>query len=380
MLQAVLLILVARQSPVSDFAGVAALSGAVLVGSAVADLGLSGLMLRARALGQNDVVRRALDLNAKSVGLGALVASGVAMLISPEELRLAWLLLTLAFFAERNADAMLSLPIADGDDRTPLVSIGGRRVAALALFFAAAPLTSEAILAYGLAYLGGAVFAQIVGRRYLRSVVWPSVGEDGEELSRRHVLKDSLHFMWPYVAGQARMLDVSVVAAVGGATSAGLYGAAVRLAQPALLVPSAVGTALLPHAARQASGYLRRAILKLSAAAVAGCLLLLPLAVWSEQLVGFIYGDAYRGGADAFAACLYGVLLLGITTPMQGVFQGQGHQRFVAIVSIVYAPVQLCLVALGAVAGGASGAAIGFLIGAAVRLTVFTARGVRTVS
>lgn len=368
--QALTLVLLARNSGTAEFAAITITSGIAVFVCAFADLGLAGFVSKARARKEDGLVRASLRLNRGSTLLfGALFATCTGI-FAPEGLPIALMLLGIGFFLEKNADTLLGVAIADGNKSVPTLSIVGRRAFNLLGVGVAVALGGDVALAYCASYAAGGAFAQVVGARYAGA----HVSADSAPLPVPYLVRRSAQFMWPFLAGQSRLLDAGIVAMLTGNVSAAQYAAVTRLAQPALIIPGAIGTIMLPHAARQSGSYARRIAMRLVAATALLAVLCAPLAFFGSEIVHGLLGDDYSDTGASFAWSLYAILFLGVATPMTNALQGLDDETFVVRSSVALAIALLASVALGVSVAGVTGGTIGFCAASFLRWMTYVVR------
>ncbi|WP_315095898.1 lipopolysaccharide biosynthesis protein [uncultured Cellulomonas sp.] len=372
-LQALALIVLARSVPASSFGAVAsviALVGFLLV---VTGFGMAAFVPRARALGADDDVQAGLRLNAASTALTTPVLLAVTAWWAVETgAPLAVALICLSLGLERNVDTVLGVPIADGDARTAAVSMVLRRSVSLAVLLVALAGGLDPVLAYTAGLLLGAVAGQVHVRRRVRDLPGSASAVPAKDLARRG---------WPFlvanVAGQARTLDVPLVAAVLTPAAAGLYAAAVKLVQPLLLVPQSLAAVVAPRSARLEPPAARRLAVRLVGALLAGGLVLVPFMVVGEQIVTFLMGPTYAGSGPVLAWTLAGLPFFAVSAVLAALLQGQSREHLVAVVGVASAVVTVLVVPLGAVTGGITGAAIALTCASALRAGVLATCALR---
>ncbi|WP_191966786.1 lipopolysaccharide biosynthesis protein [Microbacterium testaceum] len=368
--QATALILLARNSSTTEFAIVSVISGIAVFVCAIADLGLAGFISKAQARGDTSAVRTALRANLLSTSSLGLVFAAAAGLFTPGGLSLVAILLAAGFFLEKNADTLLGVAIADGNTYIPSISIIGRRLINLSGLWIAVAVGWDAPLAYAASYVAGGAFAQAVGSIYARRTI-PTGIKGARSID---VLRPSSHYMWTFLAGQSRLLDAGIVAFFAGSEAAAKYAAVTRLAQPALIIPGAIGTVMLPHAARNSPSFARLIAKRLLLATAVLAALCGPVALFGTEIVRFVLGETYADTGSTLALSLYAILFLGAASPMTGALQGLDDERFVVIASLALAVMLLGSVAVGSVAGGVVGAAVGLCIASLVRWITFLTR------
>lgn len=357
-LQAVALVILARSVSPAVFGAVSAVIAVVGFVLVVTGGGMSIFVPWARARAEHDAVAAALRFNSWSNVLSALVlVPAIAWWATSSATPLAVALVGLSLALERNVDTWLGVPIADGESKVAVVSVLVRRVGCLLVMIPVILAGGDPVLALGAGLVTGALAAQWHVRRAVRGLEG-----DASVLGVRAILGRAAPFLVANVTGQARTLDVGVVSLVGGPLAAGVYAAANKLVQPALLVPQALSTVLVPHSTRLDPSSARRLGVRLAAGLVACAVLAVPLVVWREQVVVLILGEQYRGAGLTFAVALAGVGFVAWAATVAAVLQGQGRQKLVARLGVLFAILSLGGVAGGAASWGPTGAAAGLTV------------------
>lgn len=332
LLQAVLLVLLARQLGPTDFGYLAAFLGLVTLVQVAIDLGVSTLVTRERAVDpQSAVVVAALRFTRLSAGAMALViGAGIAAagaLVDP--VYFAMLPLAVWAAAERNADVWLSVAFADGDAHLNVLNILGRRAATIVGFLGLAVLDVEPVLAFALASAVAAVVAAGSARLAIRG----RVPRDVEPVSIGRVLSLARPYWANSVATQARNVDAALVGAIAGATQSGLYASGSRLTTPLRIIPTSLASILIPHSARAgASRVALRKTLKIAAITSGGmAVFYAALAAVVPFAVTPVLGDAYEDAEVVIIVVVLGLPFAAAASLFGGVLQGRGMARSVAL-------------------------------------------------
>ncbi|MDQ2624138.1 MAG: oligosaccharide flippase family protein [Actinomycetota bacterium] len=372
-LQAVALVVLARNVSAAEFGivnVVIAVVGIVLVASG---LGLSLFVPFAHARREPDAVVAALRLNSGANLVAALVlVPAIALWAGASGAPWGAALIGASLALERNVDTILGLPIAEGDARVAATSMLVRRSVCLAVFLPALALGGEPVWSFTAGLLAGALAAQVHARRSVRR---PS-GVVGA-VRAREVLARAWPFLVSNLSGQARTLDVTVVAAVLSAGSAGLYAAATKLVQPLLLVPQSLAAVVMPRSTGLEPAVARRLGLRLTLLFLACLVPAVPLVIWAEDVVVLVMGPGYAGAGPALGWAVAGLPFLAMSASLGAVLQGQGRERFVAINGVVFAIAMFPAIVVGALVGGIGGAAAGLGASFAARAVSLCAALVR---
>lgn len=379
LVQAVTFVVLARAATPPEFGAVAAATGVVVVAQAFLDLGVTAQMTKVRAAqAQHGSVRTSVKYTvASSLLLGA-IGVGVLLVVgslgAPLALALAPLSLQYAF--ERIADVLMCIPLADGNSRPSAINLLTRRIMGLALLVGLLVAGGAAVLSFTLAMSAAALMNACTAYAYTRRMI-PAAQEP-----LRALIRSSRPFWVNSVAVQARTLDATVVAAVGGAHMSGVYAAASRLTSTFRIIPNSLAAVLLPGASRaHSSGAGLRHLARPSGIVFgASSVLYLVGAALAPWLIPLVLGVEYRDSVGPTQVILLGMPFAAATSLLTSILQGVGYQRYVGIVAVIFTTSALALVALGALLGpvqAALGLSISFVVQAALlggRLMVFLRR------
>jgi len=356
-LQAVLLILVARALEVAEFGHLMAFVGVVTLAQVLVDCGVSMFVTRERAAApESGGVTAALRFTVVSSSLLLLMlAAGLAasaVLVSP----VYWSMLPLVLWAagERNADSRLSVAFADGDVHVSVLNLVTRRSCTILLFEAAVRGDVPPVLAFSIAAattaLGSATFANLYIRR--RVTAPPS-------LSFRELLRLSRPYWVWNIASQARNLDALLVSAFAGAVQTGIYSSGSRLINPLQILPASLASILLPASARglKSRRSLGRLIALTFVVVVALTVVYAAIFAATPWLVREGLGARYEGSADVIRIILLGLPFASATALFTSILIGRGHGHAVAVVSSASTTCSLAGICVVAPFTGASGAA-----------------------
>ena len=354
LLQAAVLVLLARAVPASTFGLVNAVIGVVGILLVVTGWGLSIYVPRARARGDAADVVAALRVNTLSnVVTGVILAGAIAVWTTRGGLPVALAVIGVSLALERNIDTVLGVPIADGDSRTPAVSMLLRRVVSLGVLVACLRAGLDPLWSYGGGLLAGALAGQLHVRRVVR------VDASAGRTPARDVLRQAWPFLVSNLTAQARTLDTAIVATVLSPASAGLYAAASKLVQPLLLIPQTVGAVVTPHAARLGPRDARRLGLKLVAVFLAALVPIVAVLPFAEPLITLVMGSSYAGAGPALGWSLVGLPFMALATSLGALLQGQGKEHLVALNGTIFTLVMIPALVVGAITFGIAGAAAG---------------------
>lgn len=353
-------VLVARNSDPSSFGQAALVLSTGMFLFVVFDFGLSTYIARAEARGDQADVHGALRANAWSTAAGVVV-SAVLLAILSSATGSGWLLglvgLALSLGIDKSADAISSVAIARTHKISTSLMLLLRRGVALIALLGLVHGGFDWLSAFVLSLpLGSAVaFAYI--RWMLRSAY-----RTQNTTSMRRVLSAAFPFLLSNASASVRNLDVSIVSVLGTPAAAGIYSAAQRLTSPFLLLPNTLGTLILPAASRGGWDRARSIARKLVVLHLAFLLLCGMVALFSEQIVLVTLGAAYSAASPVVLVCLLAFPFTALASPLGGVLQSQGEERFVGTNGVAFSLVFIAAVAVGFMSLDATGAMLGVLV------------------
>jgi O-antigen/teichoic acid export membrane protein len=210
--------------------------------------------------------------------------------------------------------------------------------------------------AYSISFLLGALAGYLQSTLFLHRLV----GHESSRRPLREVFGKGFAFGVKNVSIQIQFLDSFLVSAFSGAHSAGLYAAASKVTSPLILIPGTLGASVLPHAARATPRQARklgvRVVLVLAVVLILGA----PVGfILAEPVCTLLYGNAYRGAGLPLAFLLVGIPFAIVAAALSAILQGQGDERFVAKLGVIFALAFVSAISIGAISGGPTGAAIG---------------------
>jgi O-antigen/teichoic acid export membrane protein len=357
LIQAVTLLLLARDLGPHQFGLFSAVFGTVIVVQSVFDFGIATLVIKERAVDQHSaLIHSALRITDQtSFLLSAAIAIPLLLLglfLDP----FYFLLLPLAVWAacERHADIWLSVPLADGDARINTQNLLVRRTVSALLYIGAVAAGIEAAFAFAAATALTAIVSLIAIRR----IVSKKITFYPVPLKLREVVNRSWPFWVNSLGTQARNLDTVIVSSVAGASQAGFYAATSRATGPLRILSTSMAAVLLPASAGKERKHLRKLFrLVWAMAAICGfiygtLLLLVPF------LVTTFLGSEYKGAVLPLQIVLAGLVFAALSSLFTSMLQGAGFQLFVARTSVITTVLCLILVLGGSTLEGAVGAAV----------------------
>ncbi|WP_455835204.1 oligosaccharide flippase family protein [Pseudarthrobacter siccitolerans] len=371
-LQAILLVMLARDAGPDDFGLFSAVFSLATLAQTASGLGVPTLVIRERARSKsNSLLRGGLRLmNPIGLMLAAVVALGLTVLGLTVEHRLMYMVpLAVWAAAERYSDTWLGLAVADGDAHINTVNVVLRRAIALLLYVLCA-LWWDPILAFSVSLSAAALASAFAVRRQISS----RIHLDGRSASAKRVLRKAWPFWLNSIGTQARNLDVAVVTAVAGLSQAGYYAAASRVTSPLRIVSTSLATVLLPMASRGGPRDIKR-LMALSAAVVLVMAVVYSVgAAIMPWIVTTFLTDAYLGAVTPLRIVLIGLCFAAAASLLGALLQGIGFQLYVAHTAVVTTIVCLLSAAFGAAVSGASGAAYALLISFFVQMLLLLVR------
>lgn len=371
-LQAILLVMLARDSGPPDFGLFSAVFSLATIVQTASGLGVPTLIIRERARSRDsELLRGGLGLmNPIGLILSALVAVSLLLLgflTEPRFLYLAPLAIWVA--AERYADTWLGLAVADGDAHINTVNVVLRRAFALGLY-AGFSIWLDPLLSFSVSLS----LAALISAFGVRSQIVSRINLEGPSSGIREILRRARPFWLNSLGTQARNLDVTVVSAVAGLSQAGYYAAASRVTSPLRIVSTSLATVLLPMASRGQPSDIRR-LLKLAACVVAGMAVVYSAGVAGMPWIVRTYlTDAYLDAIVPLQVVLIGLSFAAGASLLGALLQGVGLQLYVAHTAVATTIVCLLGAAAGAVIDGATGAAWALLLSFVVQMLLLLVR------
>lgn len=358
LLQALALVLVARAVSPAEFGVLSAFLGIATVAQTAIDLGVSTFIIRERAANPTSG-RIAVALRLNWVTSAALmVITGAVLVALGITLNSQFLLvLPLAIWIgmERNADARLSIVLADGDAKINVANLLARRTAAVGLFVAAERTGLDPLLAFTLATALAAAGSSVFANLYVRRRVSPASDD-----SFRHIVRNSYPYWVHSLATQARNLDVPLVGVFAGAAQAGFYSSGSRLTNPLRILPYSLANVLMPEATRRHKvGGSFRGLLLLSAVMVAAVSVLYAVIfILTPWFTTWALGPEYLPAIPTIQIVVAGLPFAAAVSLLHALLQSLGRKHLVATTSTMFAIALLVSVSILAALYGANGAAI----------------------
>lgn len=370
LLQAVTLVLIARNAGPSLFGVLAAFLGLVVILQVVSDCGIATYITRLRAK-QPDAPQIAVALKVhQCLGvLACVLLVGTAILVAYIGDRPWWslILLAVAGYLERQSDVRLTLALADGDVWKNAINLVLRRMVTLLMVIVGGYMSIDAILTFGIASFVAAVISLLMSRKMVR--VQGTVAQLGL-LEFRSILLVSRSFWVNSIGVQLRNLDVFLIAALATPAIAGYYGAIARSLNPLMMISSSLASVLLPMVARS-DGRVGKSLL----APVGGVLGLVSafyigMAIYADKLVPFLFGSQFTPAVSGFRVVLVGLIFASVSSLLSSFLQARGFEKYVGRVSILTSVVSLSGIVIGVVLAGVLGATVGLVVAYVVQATL----------
>lgn len=356
-LQAVNVIVLARAVTPADIGMTSAIIGFCMVLFTVTDFGLSTLISKSFARDDHVMVASALRYTTITTWVFGLLAFVVGIGLSTVDvIPLALTVLILSVALDRCVEYRLSVPIAAESKSVPASSILLRRGFQFIAFVGFILGGVDALWAYALAQLSGALVGYLQSTYFLRNRVVPVT----TRLPWRTVLRNSFAFFVNSVTAQISTLDTFLVSVFSGAHSAGLYAAASRVTSPLILIPGTLASTVLPPAARATAQQARRVGIRLIMLLPAVLLIAGPAGYFvAEPLCQLLYGAEYRPAGLTLTVLFIGIPFAVLAAALGAILQAQGSEQFVAKVGVGFAVAFVTAIGVGGHLYGSLGAAIG---------------------
>jgi O-antigen/teichoic acid export membrane protein len=185
-----------------------------------------------------------------------------------------------------------------------------------------------------------------------------------------------LRFVAPMVMQTAFFMiwfnaDIVALRVFGNLTTVGTYGATKSLSNAAVMIPSAIATALLPHAARVAATevrtYFRNLLVPVCAASIVP---LAALAVMGPWILSHVFGPGYESAAPALVILSAVMTMYGISLTMEASWIAMDRPNLVLVATAASAAVTVVVLVPLVLSLGMAGAAAALAAGVAVKLAI----------
>jgi len=366
--QAAVLLILARVVSVNSFGVLNSALAVGLLAASAADFGASTLLAKAQAKGDHETVTECVNFSVSSTLICAVaLVAAAAWYTKLEDLAGPLITLGIAISLEKNAECLLSVPMANGDKYTPPLSVLLRRSVTLATFIGMLAVGVGGAWSYGLSYLAGSLAGQVHLRRTVAES--PSLWSRGR--LGTSIIKKSFPYFASNISAQSRLLDLPVIAVVSGAVGAGLYAGGTKVTGPFMLIPTVLTALIMPHAVRQRKSVVAALARKMFVVAVLVELLLFtPVSLFADHVVVLLLGHAFAAAAPTFAWTVAGIPFVVLAPPLGSILQSQGKERSVAVNGVAFAVISLSAAAISCAFLGIWAAAAAMTISYALKCVV----------
>jgi O-antigen/teichoic acid export membrane protein len=355
--QAVLLILLARDVGPHVFGVIASFLAAHTFLFLVAGMNTPTFVTREIALGEFANAITSIRLNAIVMAVAMMLALASSLILTDKPL----LLLAVAgnavaVWSERVTENRLAVAYGEKRIKPPVTTLVIRSLVPLALYLSLAMLGLEALIAFAVARVVAGLVSQLLGA-FMISLPRVNVSTPARVLLRAQApLATSVSM------GALRTLDSVLVIAVAGAAVSGIYSAVSRVVSPFGMVAVAAAPVLVPRAAHATSVRVSRILDGLLLAGLALSAMTVVLLPIRESLVVFVLGPEFAGGGAVLLFVLLRVGPYAAAPLLATALQAKGFDHLTALNDIATSVLALVTVAVGAILGGATGAAAGFAV------------------
>lgn len=369
-LQAATVILLGRFSSLDAFGFIGVIMSIGAFALTVADFGVSTLIVKEYSQREFVQVDELAALNLLTTLATALVGLVAILCISLQSgIEYIWFtLLVLGLALEKNTDTLLGTTIAADRPWDSVTSILVRRLCLVAVTTIAAISGFDVVAAYCAGYFLSSVVSQL----HIRWVCAHRLAI-APHISPRAALP-ALHRCVPYalsnITAQSRLLDVTIIGTISGVSAAGLYSAGQRLTNPMMLVPQTVTSLVLPRASKSSRNEALRLSMHLIAWTVAAAAVCAPMIWLGSSITSLLFGEDFAPAGPIFGLLLVSVPVVGLSSTLGSILQGQGQASSVAMNGIIFAVVCIGLIAFGALFFGGAAAALAVLATYAVKCLV----------
>jgi len=190
----------------------------------------------------------------------------------------------------------------------------------------------------------------------------------------RSLVGQSAPFYWlALLTAATGQLPILLLAQRSGPAQVGLYNAGYRMVSPLQMASATALAALYPALSRQSGKSDDEQFMATVHGALLGITLLgtggaLVISILRTEIVGILFGQAYRATADALAFQCWYVVLLAIFTLIGTELAARDRQKWLAGLSTAYTLIALPILWLGA-GTGATGLAIAMVVAGLVNMT-----------
>lgn len=355
--QAVLLILLARDVGPQTFGVMAAFVAAHTFVFLLAGMNTPTFVTRETALGDVSAAVASIRANTRVMAVAIVTALTSSLVLLGAPLLMAAVAgNAIALWSDRMTDNRLAIAYGERRIGTPATTLALRAALPLALYLALTQWGVAALLSFAVARAVAGLASQGIGVLLIR------LPRGTAAMPARDVLIAQVPLATTTAMGAIRTLDSVVVIALAGAATSGVYSAVSRIVSPFNTLAVAAAPVLIPRAAVADSRTVRRmldGLLVIGLVLSGATILLLP---FTELLVVTVFGPEFSGGGAVLLWVLLRVGPVAAAPLMSTALQAKGLDRMAALNSLVTSVLTLAAVAIGAILGGAAGAAGGYAI------------------
>jgi len=372
LLQALMIIILARSISKADFGDFGTTFGTLTLLSMFTDFGLTSFAVKSLAVDHDlELAQRAVHLNKWMSVVLVAICAGIALVDMSmfDGHKWPYLIGIGVFLAiEKVTEGELALLGALQKFEGPAVSIVGRRLFALGIFLYLSTVLAP-LLSYFLALALVGLPFMFFARTKTQTDFQGKVNLSGSQTIQ--TLRSSFHYGMSSVFQQIRSLDALVVSLAIGPVAAGAYSAATRLASPTYYVTSAVATAITPGAKSLGDTGVNSLLTRMVAWTGICISLLVACSSLLDVVMVKVYGNEYQGAGQTLLWVASGTLVTALYSPFSSHIQAMGYARLVSLINFISGILILCGICVGCKIGGEAGAALGFALAASAGLIAF---------
>ncbi|WP_271800494.1 hypothetical protein [Dietzia maris] len=364
--QALLLLIVAREAEPSQLANLIALLAAMGFAATAIELGVARELTVVAAKGNGTEFSYLSRIHAAGCMAFVLLVSIVSFAI---ELGFLPAILAIYTAAERRISALMGATVAIGRLNTSSAVLIIGRLVLLTVYFSGLVVFPENPIGV---YAGATAISSVMLATAFHLYSRPASAVSAERRTLRAILGVSLHFWAATMLGQLRSLDVVLVTALFPSSSAALYALPSRALQPMRLIGTSIAGTAFPIAA---SGDRARTsqLLRISAlTSVVAALALGGLAPFLPSILTALIGAEYQSAAMAFVLMAIGAAINIPGAVLSSVLQAHGFQRAITLLGVLLTAFQFVSIVILAAAYGINGAAAAVPATFAIQLIVTT--------
>lgn len=362
--QALLLLVLARQSEPAELATIVAMQAGFGFMTTTLELGIARELTVSAAKRAKSEYQFLSRLHA----IGCLVFVALTVIVSAV-LDLGYIPPAIAVYAvaERRISALLSAAVAVGKFHTSSMLLMVGRLSLVAVYFSGAALApGEPVSTYAIA---------IATTSTLLAISFEFLPELVEQTATKRrplseILRVSIHYWIATMLGQVRSLDVVLVTGLVPTSAAALYALPSRSLQPMRLVGTSIAGLAFPVAAsgdsKRTTQLLRIATLSASAA----IFVVLLVSPFVPRFLNQAVGPEYEAASLAFILMAIGAAINMPGAVLSSILQAKQYQRHITILSVALTIFQFSAIVVLSGIFGINGAAAAVPATFALQLTV----------